>query len=141
MRSDEPAGGTDSREGAFGPESRLCGIARAVMIFAFGAFTIGAQSLLFREFITTFEGNDISVGIFFCSWFLWIGFGATLVNKVEGVGQALLDRIELLFLGYVPAYIVQFVLIVEARGLAGVEPYELWTFGVCCSGLWWSMPL
>jgi len=100
-------------------------VARAFLIFSFGLFTIAAQTLLFREFITTFEGNDISVGIFFGSWFLWVGLAALLVNKVRAVADKLLKHIEFLFLAYLPALILQAMLIIQARELAGIETYEL----------------
>ena len=99
--------------------------ARTFLIFSYGLFTIAAQTLLFREFITTFEGNDISVGIFFGSWFLWVGFAALLVYKAKAVANKLLKYIEFLFLCYLPAFILQAILIIQARELAGVEPYEL----------------
>ncbi len=100
-------------------------VARAFLIFSYGLFTIAAQTLLFREFITTFEGNDISVGIFFGSWFLWVGLAALLVNKVRAVADKLLKHIEFLFLAYLPALILQSILIIQARELAGIETYEL----------------
>jgi predicted membrane-bound spermidine synthase/Na+-translocating ferredoxin:NAD+ oxidoreductase RnfG subunit len=99
--------------------------ARAFLIFSYGLFTIAAQTLLFREFITTFEGNDISVGIFFGSWFLWVGLAALLVNKVRAAADKLLKHIEFLFLAYLPAFILQAILIIQARELAGIETYEL----------------
>ncbi len=72
--------------------------ARRLLIFSYGLFTIAAQTLLFREFITTFEGNDISVGIFFGSWFLWVGLGALLVYRIKTFAEKLLQTIEFLFL-------------------------------------------
>ena len=103
-------------------------LARTFVLFSFGVFAISAQSLLFREFITTFEGNDISVGIFFSSWFLWVGAAATLVGKSRFITDRLTNYIELLFLCYLPAFALQFVLIVRARELAGLESYALWSF-------------
>ena len=99
--------------------------ARGLVIFSYGLFTIAAQTLLFREYLTTFEGNDISVGLFFGSWFLWVGLGATVVYRAGWLAEKLLKRIEFLFLGYIPAFILQFVLILQARELAGIEPYAL----------------
>jgi spermidine synthase len=99
--------------------------ARRLLIFSYGLFTIAAQTLLFREFITTFEGNDISVGIFFGSWLLWVGLGAILVYRAKGFAERLLKNIELLFLGYLPAFVVQLILIIQARELAGIESYAL----------------
>ena len=74
--------------------------ARGLLIFSYGLFTITAQSLLFREFITTFEGNDISVGIFFGSWFLWVALGAIIVYRAKTLAEKLLNNIEFAFLGY-----------------------------------------
>jgi spermidine synthase len=101
--------------------------ARGLLIFSYGLFTIAAQSLLFREFITTFEGNDISVGIFFASWFLWVGLGATVVYKTRIITEKLLQNVEFLFLCYLPAFSLQLTLIIQARELAGIESYELWS--------------
>jgi len=101
--------------------------ARGLLIFSYGLFSIAAQTLLFREFVTTFEGNDISVGIFFGSWFLWVGLGAVLVRKAEALAEKLLGKIEFLFLAYLPAFILQAILIIQARELAGIESYALWS--------------
>jgi predicted membrane-bound spermidine synthase/Na+-translocating ferredoxin:NAD+ oxidoreductase RnfG subunit len=102
-------------------------LARSLLIFSYGLFTIAAQALLFREFITTFEGNDISVGIFFASWFLWVGLGAIVVYRAHIIAEKLLKNIELLFLSYLPAFILQLILIIQARELAGIESYALWS--------------
>jgi predicted membrane-bound spermidine synthase len=99
--------------------------ARGLLVFSYGLFTIAAQALLFREFLTTFEGSDISVGIFFGSWFLWVGLGALLVYKTTTFAEKLLRNIELLFLCYLPAFIVELVLIIQAREIAGIAPYTL----------------
>ena len=99
--------------------------ARGFLIFSYGLFTIAAQSLIFREFITSFESNDISVGIFFASWFLWVGAGAMLAYKARWFADKVLRNIEFLFLGYLPAFVLQFILIIQARRLIGVESYAL----------------
>jgi predicted membrane-bound spermidine synthase/Na+-translocating ferredoxin:NAD+ oxidoreductase RnfG subunit len=99
--------------------------ARSLLIFSYGLFTIAAQALLFRDFLTTFEGSDISVGVFFGSWFLWVGLGALLVYEAKTFAEKLLKNIEFLFLCYLPAFIVELVLIIQARELAGISPYTL----------------
>ena len=99
--------------------------ARRLLIFSYGLFTIAAQTLLFREFITTFEGNDISVGIFFGSWFLWIGLGAIVVYRAKAFAEKLLDNVEILLLDYLPAFALQLILIIQARELGGIESYAL----------------
>jgi len=99
--------------------------ARRLLIFCYGLFTIAAQTLLFREFITTFEGNDISVGFFFASWFVWVGLGAALIYRAEAFAEKLLKNIELLFLAYLPAFALQLILIIQAREIVGIESYAL----------------
>ncbi len=99
--------------------------ARGLLIFSYGLFTIAAQTLLFREFITAFEGNDISVGIFFGSWFLWVALGAIVVYRAKAFAEKLLKNIEFLFLCYLPAFILELILIIQARELAGIESYAL----------------
>jgi len=81
--------------------------ARRLLIFSYGLFTI-------------------SVGIFFSSWFLWVGLGAILVYRVKTLAEKLLKNIEFLFLAYLPAFVLQMILIIQARELAGIEPYALW---------------
>jgi len=98
---------------------------RRLLVFSYGLFTIAAQSLLFREFLTAFEGSDISVGIFFGCWFLWVGAAALFVYRARRFADRLLKNAELFFLLYLPGFVLEFVLIVLARRLAGVESYTL----------------
>jgi Na+-translocating ferredoxin:NAD+ oxidoreductase RnfG subunit len=100
-------------------------LARGLLIVSYGLFTIAAQTLLFREFVTAFEGNDISVGVFFGSWFLWVGLGALLVRRWSRLAEALLRHVELLFVLYIPAFVGQLLLIARVRELAGVASYDL----------------
>ena len=101
--------------------------ARGFFIFSYGLFTIAAQALLFREFVTTFEGNDISVGIFFGCWFCWVALGAALIYRAKTIADKLLRNIEFLLLAFLPAFVLEWILIVQARELAGVESYTLWS--------------
>ncbi len=101
--------------------------ARCFLIFCYGLFTIAAQTLLFREFITAFEGNDISVGLFFASWLFWIGLGATVAYRSSKIAGRLLENIDLLFLAYIPAFILELIVIINARQIAGVSSYTLLT--------------
>jgi predicted membrane-bound spermidine synthase/Na+-translocating ferredoxin:NAD+ oxidoreductase RnfG subunit len=99
--------------------------ARGALIFGCGLFTIGAQTLLFREFTAAFEGNDISVGAFFAAWFFWIGLGALLIRRWNRLADVLLRYVESLFLLYLPACVGQLLLIVQVRELAGIASYDL----------------
>ncbi len=100
-------------------------LVRSFFVFSYGLFTIAAQTLLFREFVTTFEGNDIAVGIFFGSWFLWVGLGAFAVYRSKTLAERLGRHIELLLTAYIPAFILQWILILHARQLVGIQSYQL----------------
>ncbi|GAG28871.1 unnamed protein product, partial [marine sediment metagenome] len=100
-------------------------IARSFLVFTFGLFAISAQALLFREFSSSFESNDIAVGIFFGSWFFWIAFSAWLIYKWHKLAEMLSKNVEFLLLAYIPAFILQLLLIIQARKLAGIESYAL----------------
>jgi spermidine synthase len=100
-------------------------LARVLPVFCYGLFTLAVQTLLFRDFLTSFEGGDISVGLFFGSWFLWIAAGACLTRRETPFARMLLRRLEYVLLGYLPAVAVQSFLIVHARPLAGVPAYLL----------------
>lgn len=99
--------------------------ARGSLIVCYGLFAIASQTLLFREFLTVFEGNDISVGVFFGTWFLWVGLGALAINRAGRIADALSRHTGLLLLCYLPAFVLELFLILHMRGLAGVESYGL----------------
>ena len=41
-------------------------------LIVYGAFSQITQALLIREDLVVFYGNEISLGVFFGSWLLWI---------------------------------------------------------------------
>ncbi|MHC4158627.1 MAG: spermidine synthase family protein, partial [Planctomycetota bacterium] len=120
-----PSVGSELQDGGTVPFVLISRVARVLLIFSYGLFTISSQTLLFREFITSLEGSDISVGIFFGSWFLWVGLGALLIYRTKTLAKVLLKNIEFLFLGYLPAFILELFLIIQVRELAGIESYAL----------------
>jgi len=113
--------------------------ARASVVLCFGLFSIAAQTLLFREFVTSFEGHDIGIGFFFAAWFLWVAIGAYLAQRCRGLAERGLKWIEIAVLAYVPAFVLEFLLILEIRRIAGIEAYALlplakllvWSLAVC----------
>jgi len=104
-------------------------LSRSALIFAIGLFAILSQVLLFREFLVTFEGNELGIGAFFGSWFLWIGIGAALVYRSGSLAIRLTRHIDSLALLYLPAYVVQYILIARARDIMEIDPYQLFGFG------------
>lgn len=94
------------------------------LIAALGAFALLCQTLLFRDFLTAFEGNELAVGIFFSTWFLWIAVGAWSAWHFEKVSRWL----PLLILLYLPAFTAEHYLILAARTIGNVASYEVFPY-------------
>jgi len=98
-----------------------------LMISALGMFALGSQTLLFRHFLTVHEGNELSIGTFFCAWLLWVALGALAARLFTRSGR-LVRNFELLALLYVPAFLIQQYFLLNARNLAGIPAYEMFPF-------------
>ena len=103
-------------------------LARAAVIVVLGFFALVAQTLLFREFLIAFEGNELGVGSFFGSWLLWVALGAAAGRSQSRPMVALTARFELLTLLYIPTFLLQDYGIEHARELGGVTAYEVYPF-------------
>ncbi|NLS94560.1 MAG: 4Fe-4S binding protein [Planctomycetaceae bacterium] len=101
---------------------------RSALILGLGFFALAAQTLLFRDFLTSFEGSELGVGSFFGSWLLWVGLGAVVGRIVSHRVAGLTKRFELTVLLYLPAFLVQQYLIAHARDLGGISAYEVYPF-------------
>ena len=53
-----------------------------ISIFYIGFGSILSQILLVREFLVSFYGNELSIGIIFACWLVWIGLGSAFGNVV-----------------------------------------------------------
>ena len=102
---------------------------RILLIFSIGLFAILSQVLLFREFLVAFEDNELGIGAFFASWFLWIVIGAAAIYHSRRLTEVLIGRFEYVALLYLPAFVVQFWLITHAREVVGIDPYQLFSMG------------
>ncbi len=60
-----------------------------VFLFYIGFGSILSQILLIREFLVSFYGNELSIGIIFAGWLIWIGIGSAVGNKVIKRGQSI----------------------------------------------------
>ena len=97
-------------------------------IFCIGMFSLLAQALLFRDFLSVFDGSEISTGLFLFAWLLWICIGALAawlppVYKPAGRGFVYL------LLLYPFAFVLEKYLLLNARQLLGVAEYELIPLG------------
>ncbi|MDP8215749.1 MAG: 4Fe-4S binding protein [Candidatus Kaelpia imicola] len=92
-----------------------------IIFFALGAFTILLQTILLREYLVSFNGNELSIGIFYASWFLWIAIGATLTRKYQKISKLFPKLLKL----YPFLAIFQFLLFRFFKPLASIEAWEL----------------
>ena len=98
-----------------------------IVIFSVGFFGLLAQTLLFRDFLMVFQGNEISTGLFFFSWLFWITIGAFL-GWMPWLNRKAAKVYEFLLLLYIPAYFLQTSLLLATRELVGASEYELIPF-------------
>ncbi|MBN1864373.1 MAG: hypothetical protein JW808_05695, partial [Victivallales bacterium] len=114
-------------------------LSQSLALFSMGFFAISAQTLLFRVFMSNLEGNDIAVAVFFWSWFLWVAVSAWLFNKAaKGVLRfsrgknppGISDQaMGIMLLLYIPACILQSLLISNSRDFAGIPPFSPFPIG------------
>ena len=97
-------------------------------IFCIGMFSLLVQSLLFRDFLSVFDGSEISAGLFLFAWLLCICFGALAAWLPPVSRFARLCFVYLLLL-YPFAFILEKYLLLNTRQLLGVAEYELIPLG------------
>lgn len=93
--------------------------------FGIGFFSICAQSLIFREFLSAFDSNQIAVSLFFFTWLFWVGFAGILISKSLKIRSLLAKFAVIVFYLYIPSLILQFLLFAFFRDLFGIKQYEL----------------
>jgi spermidine synthase len=73
----------------------------SVTLFSLGFGSTLSQILLLREFLVSFYGNELSIGIIFACWLVWIGCGSAFGNRMFK-HQQLLSRLSLILLTLTP---------------------------------------
>ena len=106
-------------------EAPPASLAAQGVVLVTGLFGLVAQTLLFRDFLAVFEGNELGIAWFFASWLIWVAVGALIARSIKARSERICRHFEFLPLLYVPAYLLQSGLIGSARVLAGVETFEL----------------
>ncbi len=101
---------------------------RHLLIVALGFFALVAQTLLFRDFLTVFEGNELGISAFFASWLVWIAVGARVARAETRVNRLAVEFFPAFTLLLIPAFVVQHTVIPLTRALIGVEAYVLFPF-------------
>jgi hypothetical protein len=66
--------------------------ARLTVAASLGFYALVAQTLLFRDFLTVFEGNELGISAFFTSWLLWVALGAVIGRAETSITSAVVRR-------------------------------------------------
>ena len=92
-------------------------------VFCMGFFGLLAQTLLFRVFLIVFDGNELSIGLFFFSWLIWVCAGAWTAKR--RIVSKLTKYFYILIILYLPLYLIQQYLFINAQTLLGGSSFEL----------------
>jgi spermidine synthase len=96
-----------------------------LVVFAAGAFSLAAQTVVLRELLVAFHGNELGTGVFFATWLLWVGVGA-VVGRFAAMRLAEpLRAVGYVALAYLPAVALQLLAFQWLRPLGGVGPAEV----------------
>jgi len=95
------------------------------LFFALGFFSLFSQTIIIREFIISFGGNELGIGLFCFFWLFWVGTGALLVLTFLG---KFLDRhfLKLLFL-YPLLSFTEIIFFIQLRSFAHISWWEFFT--------------
>ena len=96
------------------------------LFFALGFFSLLAQTLIIREFIVSFGGNELGIGLFYFFWLFWVGVGSLLTITV--LGKFLYKHFLRLLLLYPFLAFIQIFLFISLKTAAGVSWWEFFTF-------------
>ncbi len=58
------------------------------LLFSLGLFGLVAQAVLLRQFMATFAGNELTLGIAVSAWLLWEAIGAAIAGRSRWTGAA-----------------------------------------------------
>ncbi|MFC1744042.1 FMN-binding protein [Candidatus Riflebacteria bacterium] len=66
-----------------GSETRQSGFFLLPGFFLIGCFAHLLQIISSREMLAVFYGNEVSLGLFYCCWLLWISMGSVLISYLS----------------------------------------------------------
>ena len=96
-----------------------------LVFFVLGFFSLLAQTVVIREFIISFGGNELGIGLFYFSWLFWVGLGALAAAGRFG-GVSVKNFLRLLFL-YPVLAVGEVFLFILLRPIAGVSGWEFFS--------------
>jgi len=93
--------------------------------FVLGFFSLLSQTIIIREFIISFGGNELGIGLFYFFWLLWVGIGALLVLIFL---EKFLTHHFLKLLSFYPILsLVEMVFFIRLRSFAQINWWEFFS--------------
>ncbi|MBF0360248.1 MAG: FMN-binding protein [Oligoflexia bacterium] len=99
-----------------------------LILFFFGFFPITSQTILFREFLCSYNGNELGISVFYFSWLFWILIGTLipkLILKLIQTKHSEKFPISSLLALYIPLFIFQWWLVINIKSFAGIFGHQL----------------
>jgi spermidine synthase len=96
-----------------------------LLFFSLGFFSLFSQTLIIREFIISFGGNELGIGLFYFFWLFWVGMGALLV--LTFLNKILTKYFFKLLLIYPFLTLLEIVLFITLRESASIDWWEFFT--------------
>lgn len=107
-----------------------------LLFFVLGFFSLLSQTLILREFIISFGGSELAIGLFYFFWFFWVGLGSLAVlTKIGGFGHK--HFLKIIFLYPLLAFL-EIILFISLRKLAHIPWWEFFSWGkavICLFGI------
>ncbi|MCM8787311.1 MAG: FMN-binding protein [Candidatus Omnitrophica bacterium] len=97
-----------------------------LLFFILGFFSLVSQTLVIREFIISFGGNELGISLFYFFWLFWVGIGALLATTF--LSKFFIKNFFKLLLLYPQAAYFQIFLFINLKTLAGVSRWEFFSF-------------
>ncbi|MCP4652194.1 MAG: FMN-binding protein [Candidatus Omnitrophica bacterium] len=96
------------------------------LFFGLGFFSLLSQTLILREFIISFGGNELGIALFYFFWFFWVGVGAyaTLRGPLNAASKHFLKLLAL----YPFLALVEILFFIKLKGFSGINWWEFFTF-------------
>lgn len=95
------------------------------IFFALGFFSLLSQTLIIREFLVSFGGNELGIGLFYALWLFWVGTGAFITLTFL---KRFLERHFFSILSLYPLLaFLEIVLFIVLKGAGGVSWWEFFS--------------
>jgi spermidine synthase len=94
-----------------------------IILIVIGFISVVAQTILIRELISTFYGNELCLGVIFASWLFWMAIGSGTATKVKALWKPeifVIIQIVITFLFPLTIFLIR-----NIKPILHIAPHEL----------------